>query len=161
MAADREGLLDLLALGFARMGIIGKSPRAPGTCASLATICLAPLIFLPLPTSLRFLFLASLYLLGVKACDRAERILQEKDPPQVVIDECFGQLLVCLPFAHLEIESLTAAFVLFRIFDISKPWPVSLAEKAPGGAGIMLDDMVAALYALPCLALLRWALGQG
>jgi phosphatidylglycerophosphatase A len=141
------------------MGFIGKSPRAPGTCASLVTICLAPLIFLPLPPFLRFLFLASVYLLGVKACDRAERILKEKDPPQVVIDEFFGQLLVCLPFPQLEIWHLAAAFVLFRIFDIGKPWPVNLAEKAPGGAGVMLDDLVAALYALICLAALRWIVG--
>jgi phosphatidylglycerophosphatase A len=159
LAENRERIFDLLALGYARMGFIGKSPRAPGTCASLATICLAPLIFLPLPPFLRFLFLASVYLLGVKACDRAERLLREKDPPQVVIDEFFGQLVVCLPFAHLEIGHLAAAFLLFRIFDIAKPWPVSLAEKAPGGAGVMLDDLAAALYAIPCLAVLRWVTG--
>jgi phosphatidylglycerophosphatase A len=159
LAENRQHYLDLLALGYARMGFIGKSPRAPGTCASLVTICLAPFIFLPLPPFLRFVFLATVYLLGVKACDRAEQILKQKDPPQVVIDEFFGQLVVCLPFTHLEIGHLAAAFVLFRIFDISKPWPVNVAEKAPGGAGIMLDDLAAALYAMVFLAALRWITG--
>ncbi|MDR1360595.1 MAG: phosphatidylglycerophosphatase A [Deltaproteobacteria bacterium] len=159
MAQKREQILDLLALGCARMVFIGKSPRAPGTCASLATICLAPLIFLPLSIAARLLFLALVGLLGVLACGRAERLLRQKDPPQAVIDEFLGQLTVCLPFSQLEIWHLAAAFVLFRIFDISKPWPVNLAEKAPGGLGVMLDDLAAGLYAMACLALLRWAVG--
>ncbi|MDR2161316.1 MAG: phosphatidylglycerophosphatase A [Desulfovibrio sp.] len=160
MASGPRRHVDILALGFARLGGIGAIPRAPGTWASLAAICLAPFIFLPLPLFPRFLFLAAIYIPGVLACARAEEILGEKDPPQVVIDEFFGQLLVCLPFAGLETEYLAAAFILFRVFDIAKPWPVSAAEKAPGGTGIMLDDLVAALYAMICLAALRWATGR-
>jgi phosphatidylglycerophosphatase A len=141
---------------YAQLWPIGISPVAPGTCASLVAIIAAPFAFLPLSLSWRLILLCGIYYTGVRCSDRAEKTLGEKDPKSVVIDELFGQWLVILPFYGLMYWELAAAFVLFRIFDIYKPWPVSAAEKVPGGTGIMVDDAAAALYAMICLAGVRW-----
>ena len=132
----------------------------PGTCGSFAGMLLAPFVFLPLPYWGRVLALALLFVAGAAAGTRAERILGRKDPGEVVIDEVFGQWLTYLPFAALEWPGLAAGFVLFRLFDMTKPPPVRASENwLPGGWGVMLDDGMAALYAMPCLwALLRWVL---
>jgi phosphatidylglycerophosphatase A len=149
---------DSWMLFYARVGFVGKSPAAPGTCASLVAILLAPFLFMPLPLSARIILLTLIWWLGVRASDRAEQLLDEKDPKQVVIDEVFGQWLTCLPFAALSLWEYAAAFVFFRIFDIFKPWPVSAAEQLPGGVGIMADDGVAGVYATLCLAGLQYLL---
>ena len=84
-----------------------------------------------------------------------------QDPPEVVIDEVAGQSLT-LAFAPmpLGLPWIAAGFVAFRLFDIWKPWPVSLAERRlPGGLGIMADDIVAALYAGLALVVGRIILG--
>lgn len=146
---------DALSLAYARVGFAGKSPYAPGTCGSLVAIALAPFIFMPLPLWGRLLLLLLLLYTGSRASGRAEEILGQTDPSEVVIDEVFGQWITCLPFASLGFREYLAAFVLFRIFDIVKPWPIRALEKIPGGLGIMLDDAAAGLYAMLCLALLR------
>jgi phosphatidylglycerophosphatase A len=150
--------LDRLALAFSRVEPFGLSPKAPGTCGSAAAIILAPFIFMPCPFIWRSFILLGLFVLGALAATRAERILQEKDPGSVVIDEVLGQWLVCLPFAALNWWEYLLAFILFRLFDIWKPWPVRASEDwLPDGFGVMLDDALAALYALGVLALLRLA----
>ena len=148
---------DSLALAYARVGFAGKSPYAPGTCGSLVAIVLAPFIFMPLPMWGRVLLLLAVLISGAIASSRAEILLQKKDPSEVVIDEVLGQWLTCLPFASLGVWEYVAAFALFRLFDITKPWPVHALEKIPGGTGIMLDDAAAGVYAMICLALLRLA----
>ena len=150
-------MYDKMMLHYARLWPIGLSPIAPGTCASLVAILLAPFIFTTLPVSWRLILLGSLYFTGVRAGDRAEEMLGEKDPKSVVIDELFGQWLVLLPFMDLAYWEYGAAFVLFRFFDILKPWPIKYAEQVPGGTGVMVDDAAAALYAMVCLAAVRWA----
>ena len=72
-----------------------------------------------------------------------------------MIDEVLGQWLTCLPFAAMALWEYAAAFVLFRVFDILKPWPVRRLEDIGGGLGIMIDDAAAGLYAMLCLAALR------
>lgn len=146
---------DALLLAYARVGFAGKSPRAPGTCGSLVAIVLAPFIFMPLPLWGRLLLLLAVLVTGIHAASRAEILLQKKDPSEVVIDEVLGQWLTCLPFASLGFWEYAAAFALFRLFDITKPWPVRTLERLPGGTGIMLDDAAAGLYAMLCLALFR------
>jgi phosphatidylglycerophosphatase A len=75
----------------------------------------------------------------------------------VVIDELVGVWLVLLPFPHPSFFLVLAAFVLFRIFDIAKPWPVKASEDwLPAGYGVMIDDVVAGLWALLCLSVLAW-----
>jgi phosphatidylglycerophosphatase A len=146
---------DAIFLACARVGFAGKSPFAPGTCGSLAAIASAPFVFMPLPFSGRLLLLLAVFAGGVIVSARAEILLQKKDPPEVVIDEVLGQWIACLPFASLALREYLAAFVLFRFFDIFKPWPVRRLESVGGGLGIMIDDAAAGLYAMLCLAALR------
>lgn len=148
-------LPDSLMLTYARVGFAGKSPIAPGTCGSLVAIALAPFLFMPLPFWGRIIMLLLVLVTGTIASGRAETILQTQDPSEVVIDEVLGQWLVLLPFKHLLFWEYAAAFVLFRIFDILKPWPIRKLESIGGGFGIMIDDAAAGLYAMACLAILR------
>jgi phosphatidylglycerophosphatase A len=151
--------LDRLALAISRVEPFGLSPKAPGTCGSAIAILLAPFIFMPCPAGWRLLILIALFVLGGLAASRAEQILMEKDPGSVVIDEVLGQWLVCLPFAGLNWGEYALAFILFRVFDICKPWPVRASEDwLPGGFGVMLDDVLAGLYAMGILFFVRlWA----
>lgn len=147
--------LDKLAAALATLGPIGHFPKAPGTWGSLAAVIAAPWLFLTMPLWWRILALAAILALGTWACGRAEVFYGKKDPGCVVLDELFGQWLTLLFFPGLPIGFLLIAFVLFRLFDIFKPWPVHWAETAfPDGLGVMMDDGVAGLYALACLHLL-------
>lgn len=146
---------DFLLLAYARVGIAGLSPRAPGTCGSLAALVLAPFIFLPLPLWGRAALLLFVLLTGSVAAGRAEVLLGRKDPPEVVIDEVLGQWVTLFPFLGIGLWELAVAFALFRFFDILKPWPIRRLERLGGGFGIMVDDAAAGLYAMICLSLLR------
>lgn len=148
-------LPDSLILSYARVGFAGKSPIAPGTCGSFVAIALAPFIFMPFPFWARTLILLLILATGTFASGKAEELLQKQDPSEVVIDEVLGQWLVLLPFKNLVFWEYAAAFVLFRIFDILKPWPIRRLESIGGGFGIMIDDAAAGLYAMLCLAVLR------
>lgn len=151
--------LDTLGTALATLGPIGHFPKAPGTWGSLAAVVAAPWLFLPLPLWGRLAALAAVFAVGVWACGVAERTMGRKDPGCVIIDELFGQWLTLLFFSAMPIWYLGLAFVLFRVFDILKPWPVKWAETAfPGGLGVMADDGVAGLYALLCLHLIAWIL---
>ena len=97
-------------------------------------------------------------LVGIWASGRAERVLGGKDPGAIVIDEVAGMTLSVLPFP-LTLGTLAVGFVLFRIFDIVKPFPARLSQRARGGLGVVLDDLIAGLYALAVLALLRAVFG--
>ena len=135
----RYSLKDEFILAFCRLGVAGLSPKAPGTCGTALACLLAP------------------FLLGGFAATRAERLLHQKDPGQVVIDELVGVWLVILPFVKPGFWVISSAFVLFRIFDIIKPWPVSASENwLPNGFGVMIDDVMAGILALPFMGLLYW-----
>lgn len=113
----------------------------------------APWLFMPLSVPLRLLVLAMVLAIGTWAASRAETLFGRKDPGCVVVDELLGQWLTLLPFAALGPLQLAAGFVLFRVMDILKPWPVRAVERGvPGGLGVMLDDAVAAIPA----AVLLW-----
>ncbi len=125
---------------------IGRAPVAPGTIASIAALPFAWLI-------LRHGGVASLAgaaaiatLLGVWACDVYVRQTGREDPSECVIDEVAGQWIACA-FAPLSFPGFALAFALFRLFDITKLWPISAAEKMRGGLGVMADDVVAGLVA--------------
>ncbi len=148
--------VDKLILAFCRLGFAGLSPIMPGTCGSAVAAVLAPFLFLPLPFAARVVVLALVFWAGGIASSRAERILGCKDPGQVVIDELLGVWLVLLPFSDPGWMKIGIAFVLFRIFDMWKPWPVHASENwLPGGFGIMIDDVMAALQALLVMWLLH------
>jgi len=140
----------LLAAGFGT----GLAPRAPGTAGTLAGVLLyLALAALPLPVYLGLSL--GLFLLGVWICGRAARDLNAHDHPSIVFDEMIGYL-VTMAGAPFGIGWLALGFVLFRFFDIVKPWPISLLDrKVPGGFGIMLDDLAAGLLALTVLQAVR------
>ena len=142
-------LTDRLCLHVSRLWIVGRAPVMPGTCSSAVALLLAPVLFLPLSFPVRCALLAALFLVGSLITNRAERILNMKDPPELCIDEVLGMWLALLPFADPSPGLMFAAFAFFRIFDIAKPWPVSASEHwLPGGFGIMLDDAAAGLLAM-------------
>ena len=148
--------IDGLALFVSRLGFAGLSPCAPGTCGTALAAVIAPWCFLPLPCLWRGAALLAIFFLGALAATRAERILGVKDPGQVVIDELLGLWLVLWPFAQPSWKTIAAAFVLFRLFDIAKFWPVRASENwLPDGYGVMIDDVLAGVQALLALAALR------
>lgn len=143
----------LLATGLG----FGLSPKAPGTVGSLWGPPLAWGMQQSGLTGWSWGVAAVLIILaGIPICDRAATQIGRKDPGQVVYDEIAAFTLV---FAMVPVNWLTglAGFGLFRLFDISKPWPIRRFERLPGGWGIMLDDLIAAIYAGAALWLLdRW-----
>lgn len=142
----------LMAVGFGS----GLAPLAPGTFGSLAA---APLCMIMLQCCSKPVMAAIaivVFLLGIKACSEAEKAMGVHDHGGIVIDEFVGMFVTALavPADQILLGTLTT-FVLFRLFDILKPFPVCLADKkVSGGFGIMLDDVVAAIYALICNYLL-------
>jgi phosphatidylglycerophosphatase A len=123
----------------------------PGSWASAATVALWAALAYTLPASLRTPVVTGLALAvtlaGIPAATRVARTSGVKDPQFVVIDEVAGQLiaLIAVPLAW---KTFLAGFILFRGFDIVKPPPVRQLEALPEGAGIVLDDVAAGLYAL-------------
>ncbi|MFW6142702.1 MAG: phosphatidylglycerophosphatase A [Desulfovermiculus sp.] len=141
---------------LATLGPVGRIPFAPGTWGSMVAVLLAPWLLVPLPFMWRVILIVVLFFLGSWAAMSAENILGYKDPGSVVIDEFAGQMLVFSFFSHPGGWQLGAGFVLFRIFDIWKPWPVGASESwLPSGFGIMIDDILAGGYAALVLYLLQ------
>jgi phosphatidylglycerophosphatase A len=137
-----DKLILVVATGFG----LGRIPAAPGTFGTLAAI---PLIWLTARMTPGFaaFFLVSLILLSVYVADRASAIMGEKDPGSVVIDEIAGYC-VTMTLVPLSWVSLILGFIAFRCFDILKPGPVKYFEKEfSGGAGIVLDDIMAGVLA--------------
>ncbi len=133
---------------------LGLAPKAPGTFGTLLGI---PLVLLlagrPWPVYLAVTL--GLLLLGWWAAARAERDLGRHDAPEVVIDEVVGYLVTLFLFPAQPLH-LLLGFVFFRFFDIVKPWPVRWADRKVGGAwGVMLDDLLAGVYAWLALALVN------
>lgn len=132
----------MFAFGFGA----GLAPKAPGTFGTLAAI---PVYWLIQDLSLPLygLWLVITFALGVYWCDRSSRALEVHDHPGIVWDEMVGYWLtmICAPAGW---EWMLIGFILFRLFDIAKPWPISVADKKiHGGFGIMFDDVLAALFA--------------
>jgi phosphatidylglycerophosphatase A len=138
---------------------IGLLPVAPGTWASLATLPCGWLIGAHAGVFGLLAAGAIVFALGWWASDRLTRASGVGDPGFVIIDEIAGQLLV-LAAAPRDWRWYGAAFLLFRLFDIWKPFPVSWCDRnVKGGFGVMLDDVVAALYALMLLGVGEGVLG--
>ncbi|PIP43418.1 MAG: phosphatidylglycerophosphatase A [Deltaproteobacteria bacterium CG23_combo_of_CG06-09_8_20_14_all_60_8] len=133
----------------------GYLPKASGTWGSLVAL---PIHFglIHLAPTHHGLALAAILLLAVWTAGSAEKILDQPDPQVVVIDEIVGMLIVLAGAPNTPLAWLLG-FALFRFFDILKPWPASFCDKnLHGGLGIVLDDVVAGLYALLALRVLLW-----
>ena len=138
------------------LGGSGLAPKAPGTFGTLASLLLwAPLALTQTTLSTRIEFVLALFLLGLWAVPKSLPVFSKEDPGSIVIDEGVGMgitLLFCPPSWLL----ILVGFALFRFFDIVNPWPVSLADrKVKGAFGVMLDDVLAGLYALLVLTILH------
>ena len=145
--------IHFLAYGFGT----GLVPVAPGTFGSLIGVLLfwfmAPMSPLPYAALVLVLFVA-----GIFICSQTARDIGATDPGVIVYDEIVG-FLVAMYLLPFDWRWLVAGFVLFRLFDILKPFPINLVEKKLGlGSGIMADDLIAGLYALAILQLARLTL---
>ncbi len=131
-----------LAYGFGA----GLAPKAPGTFGTLVAL---PIYWLMQNWSLTayIVLVLVMFIAGIWLCQKASDWLKQDDASGIVWDEIVGYL-VAMTFAPSGWQWMLVGFVLFRFFDIVKPWPVSLADrKLHGGLGVMLDDVVAGLYA--------------
>lgn len=131
----------------------GCAPKAPGTFGTaMAVLLYLPLQYLPISLYLGFVFVT--FILGVWLCDEASKSLGVHDHGGIVWDEFVGYWITMIAAPTGWIWMLVG-FVLFRIFDIWKPWPIKVADKSVGGGfGIMIDDVMAGVYALICLQVL-------
>lgn len=124
----------------------GYLPKAPGTWGTLLALPLN-LLLLRLSPKGYGLSLLAIFLIAVYTAGAAEKILDRKDPGAIVIDEIIGMLIALIAAPPLPLVWLMA-FLLFRLFDIVKPWPVSWADRhLNGGLGIVMDDLLAGGYA--------------
>jgi phosphatidylglycerophosphatase A len=129
---------------------IGRVPFASGTVASFVALPFG-WILAYIGTAVLLGGTALVTVIGVWACHRHAKKLGVKDPGECVIDEVVGQWLALVPIVieHrvFDWRPFVMAFFLFRLFDITKPWPIRAVEKLEGGLGIMADDIVAAVFA--------------
>ncbi|MBA6233450.1 MULTISPECIES: phosphatidylglycerophosphatase A family protein [unclassified Colwellia] len=141
--------IHFLALGFGS----GLLPKAPGTYGTLAAI---PLYLLLAPTSMST-YLAIVIIMsvaGIYICGKAAKDAGVHDHGAIVWDEIVG-FLITMFMVPLSWQSIVVGFILFRVFDIFKPWPISYIDKnLHGGLGIMVDDIIAGLAALFCMHLI-------
>jgi len=145
----------LLAFGLGT----GLAPVAPGTFGSLFGLVIAWWT-LPLGLEWRIVVAIGLVLSGLWICGAAARRTGVHDHPGIVWDEIAGMYLVLL-FAPPGLFAWALGFGLFRLFDIWKPWPIrDLDHRLGGGPGIMLDDLVAALYAAVLLVVTQWLISR-
>lgn len=129
----------------------GKSPKAPGTAGSLAALPFAWVMMTYANVWVLPCAALVLYFIGVWCAGVVMDELKVHDPGMIVVDEVVGQwLTVCV--APPSFASLAAGFVLFRLFDITKPFPIGYVDKnVKGGTGVMLDDVLAGLVGAVCL----------
>ncbi len=131
----------------------GYLPKAPGTWGSLVGLLLFFLLH-TLNLQIYLAVVAAIFVIGTFAAGEAEKIMDRKDPGLVVIDEIVGILItmIAIPATPL---AMALGFILFRIFDIWKPFPVNFFDQRfHGGLGIMLDDVMAGIYSLVILQVL-------
>lgn len=147
----RDRLTVLVAEGCG----LGRLPVAPGTFGSLAGLPLGWLLWhWQVPVPFRLTVWLVMFLIGIPLCQRAAFLRGKKDPGSVVWDEITAFPLI-FSMIHDSWMMLVGGFLLFRVFDVAKPWPVKRFERLPGGLGIMADDQIAALYAGAVLVLLQ------
>lgn len=141
--------MNRIAVALATWFGCGYFPWGPGTVGSLAAVLIAAALHYGAIAGRPVLAILILALLwpAIWAATRMERISQRKDPGLVVVDEVLGQWVTLLGAPIRNWKTLAAGLLLFRIFDIWKPWPVRRFETLPEGTGIVADDLAAGVYA--------------
>lgn len=125
---------------------VGLSPKAPGTMGSIAALPFAYIIQTYAGNMALFIASVIAFIVGCIACEKYLPFTDKQDPREMVIDEVHGQWLL-LSVMYPTFISYLLGLLLFRLFDILKPWPICIADrKIHGGFGIMFDDTLAALY---------------
>jgi phosphatidylglycerophosphatase A len=151
---------DYLALSIATCGV-GYLPLMPGTFGSLLAVGIF-LLFAKIATGsllvavVLVLILASI-VAGIWAGTRTEQLLGRKDPGKIVVDEVAGQFIALFPitlFTRWSTLAVIVSLILFRFFDIVKPYPANRLQELKGGAGVMFDDLVAGVYAAVVVAII-------
>jgi len=154
-------------LFFLTFFLIGKIKYAPGTLASLLTCFLFLLLINSFNFQVLFLITLIIFFYSFIAINNSFNEFKSEDPQEIVIDEVVGQMLPLLAIPIYEtlyplptIYYCVSAFLLFRLFDIWKPFPVSYVDNnVQGSLGIMLDDIVASIYSIIILCLMFFFLG--
>jgi len=144
-----------LSLGFGS----GLSPFAPGTAGTLVAIPVFYILSVYLPVIGYVIATCIVTLAGIYLCERTTSALGVHDHPAIVWDEIAGFLITML-FVPVTPVNIILGFALFRLFDILKPWPVSVIDsRMKGGVGVMLDDVIAGMYALALMHLFLLVIG--
>jgi phosphatidylglycerophosphatase A len=146
-----------LAVFVATVAYCGYFPIAPGTIGSAAGLAIYLLVWWARSPAVEVAAIAATFAAGTWAATRAERFFGGIDPKFVVIDEVLG-MFVTLAFVRAAWPAAVAGFLLFRVFDVIKPYPANRLEALHGGFGIMADDAMAGVYANLALRLLMWLL---
>lgn len=144
-----------LAVFIATAGYSGYVPFAPGTVGSAVGLIVYLLVWWAQSPVVELALILGLFGAGVWAGTTAERYFGGVDPGPIVLDEVVG-MLITLAFIPVGLSGALAGFVLFRIFDVIKPFPANRLEALHGGLGVMADDAMAAVYANISLRLVMW-----
>jgi phosphatidylglycerophosphatase A len=144
-----------LAVLIATCGYCGYFPFAPGTVGSAAGLLVYLIVWWSQSPAVEVALIAVLFLAGTWAGTTAERYFGGIDPGPIVIDEVVG-MLITLAFIPVSVSGALAGFLLFRVFDVLKPFPARRFESLHGGLGVMADDAMAAVYANLSLRALMW-----
>ena len=134
------------AVFVATVAYCGYFPIAPGTVGSAAGLLVYLLVWWSHSPLVEVALIAGVFAAGTWAATEAERFFGGIDPGPVVIDEVLG-MLITLAFMPVGLATALAGFLLFRIFDVIKPYPANRLERLHGGFGVMADDAMAAVYA--------------
>lgn len=146
----------LLALGFGA----GLMPKAPGTWGSLAAMPIGVLLLHFMQPTAFFLFSLCCFVIGGKICGQTAKDMGVHDHGAIVWDEFVGIFFTLLALPTLNFFWLCVAFLAFRVFDITKPYPIRyFDEKWHTGFGIMIDDLLAAGYAIVVIMGIRYWIG--
>jgi len=150
-AFDLTQPVQFLALGFGS----GLAPKAPGTFGTLAAIPVFFLLTMLLPTPLHYAIAVIIMgLAGIYICGKTADDVGVHDHPAIVWDEFVG-FFITMFMVPVSWQSILLGFLLFRVFDILKPWPISyIDKKMTGGLGIMFDDVLAGIFALVIMQLI-------
>jgi len=160
-------LPDKFVIFLCTCGPVGTWGRAPGTNGTVLGLVLYTLLYFRLPMLLQLMLTAILVVIAIVVCGEGERRMQKNDPGEMILDE-----VVAIPLCFLAMEPLwaqtghvwiymVAGFILFRVFDILKPLGISRLQKYPGGLGVVIDDLAAALATNITIRLFYLAYMQG
>ena len=160
-------LPDRYVISACTCGPVGRVAKAPGTAGTALGIALYTVLFFPLGLMGEILLSLVLVFLALLFCDEGERRLRKRDPGEMVLDE-----VVAVPLCFLGLKSsmhatggiwlyMLAGFALFRLYDILKPFGIKGLQKYPGGVGVVVDDLAAAIATNLTLRLFLFALSYG